>query len=658
MHATWNLHGCACLSLVGGSLQEVHQGFPHIAQPLSEYLTGEGTSRKSEWVSLAEDALKAFRVLKQACMTAPILAFVDYTEPFLLESDASKDGLGAVLSQKQADGWYHPIAYDSRALTPHEKNYHTTKLEFLVLKWAVTQHFMEYLPYQSLLVRTDNNLLTYIMLTPNLDTMGHQWDGALVWFNFELKYQKGHDNTVADALSWVTTWLDPDMVGSILNRVTMGPVDWVEVHNPAIVEGNHHLQQNVCVATGHAPVQMHATDRAEAQKEDLMWSTVLNWLKAQKKTDLKALLAEHASSEEGRLILHNWHNFMIHQGACTCAQCPSVRPMIFYSSWSPEPIISPPWPDAIGIQVIRDVTIPCLCYRSVSGGQAWPITWQSIKSCTHCLQHEGDLSKTPLHPIVATALMDLLHVDFTSIEMTLQLNRLPNITNILFQDHFTKHIMVYVIPNQTAKTVTKFLYQGYISIFRATAMLLIDWGVNFMSSIIDEMCKLLRMKKLYTTPYYPQMNGLVERSHHIIMQMIGKLGEEKKVDWPGHLAEIVHAYNATQSAMIGYSPHDLMFGHRPRLPVSFYFPTLRGTEVPRRRASTKCVDKYVATIQDWFWATLQEAQIQSTAEAQRQKQYYNQTTGAIGLKPGNVIFVKADAFQRKKIKDRWEDKPH
>ena len=81
-------------------------------------------------MSLSEDALKAFEALKQACMTAPILDFADYTKPFLLETDASKDGLGTVLSQKQANGWYHPVAYGSRALLPHEKNYHSTKLEY------------------------------------------------------------------------------------------------------------------------------------------------------------------------------------------------------------------------------------------------------------------------------------------------------------------------------------------------------------------------------------------------------------------------------------------------------------------------------------------------------------------------------------------------
>ena len=71
-----------------------------------------------------------------------------------------------VLSQKQADGHYHPVAYGSQALTAHKQNYHSTKLEFLALKWAITEHYMEYLLYQPFLVRTDNNPLTYIMTIP------------------------------------------------------------------------------------------------------------------------------------------------------------------------------------------------------------------------------------------------------------------------------------------------------------------------------------------------------------------------------------------------------------------------------------------------------------------------------------------------------------
>ena len=149
---------------------------------------------------------------------------------------------------------------------------------------------------------------------------------------------------------------------------------------------------------------------------------------------------------------------------------------------------------------------------------------QSIKSCIHCLLHESNLPKVPLHPMMATAPLELLHIDFTSIETTMELNQQPRVTNILvFQDYFMKYIMAYVTPNQTAKTVTKFLHQGYILIFGAPVKHLSDHGAN-----IDEMCMLLSMKKLQTMPYHQQTNGLVERSNQTIIQMIGKLREDKK----------------------------------------------------------------------------------------------------------------------------------
>ena len=80
---------------------------------------------------------------------------------------------GQFFYQKQEDGQFHPVAYGSWVLTTCERNYYSTKLEFLALKWAVMEHFKEYLLYQPFLVKTDNNPLTYIMTTPNLDATWH-----------------------------------------------------------------------------------------------------------------------------------------------------------------------------------------------------------------------------------------------------------------------------------------------------------------------------------------------------------------------------------------------------------------------------------------------------------------------------------------------------
>ena len=108
-----------------------------MAQPLHEHQSGEDAGKKNMHVTLTSDAQAAFKMLKKACLEAPVLVFADFNKPFLLEANASKLGLGKVLSQKQPDGQYHPVAYVSQSLTIHEHNYHSTKQEFLALKWAL-----------------------------------------------------------------------------------------------------------------------------------------------------------------------------------------------------------------------------------------------------------------------------------------------------------------------------------------------------------------------------------------------------------------------------------------------------------------------------------------------------------------------------------------
>ena len=127
-------------------------------------------------------------ILKDKIQSAPVLVFPDFDKPFLLDTDVSKEGLGY---------FWQPLPYTSR------ENYHSSKLEFLALKWSITEHFKEYLAYTPFVVRTDKNPLTYVLTTPNLDTTGHRWIGMLASFEFDLEYQKEVDNWVADVFSRV-----------------------------------------------------------------------------------------------------------------------------------------------------------------------------------------------------------------------------------------------------------------------------------------------------------------------------------------------------------------------------------------------------------------------------------------------------------------------
>ena len=125
------------------------KGFANIACPLYDVL---GKEVKMGPVDLPPEAWEAINILKRRVQSVPILVFPDFDKPFLLEMDASKEGLGVVLSQKQSDGCYHPVTFGSCSPTPSEKNYYSSKLEFLTLKWSITEHFKEYLAYSPFVV--------------------------------------------------------------------------------------------------------------------------------------------------------------------------------------------------------------------------------------------------------------------------------------------------------------------------------------------------------------------------------------------------------------------------------------------------------------------------------------------------------------------------
>ena len=110
-------------SFVGlvGHYRRFIKGFTNIVAPLYDLTSGENKDKKSEHLDLPQEALEAFDRLKAACLQDPILAFPDFGQPFLLETDASGKGLGAVLMQKQSDGRYHPIAYASHIMTETEQ---------------------------------------------------------------------------------------------------------------------------------------------------------------------------------------------------------------------------------------------------------------------------------------------------------------------------------------------------------------------------------------------------------------------------------------------------------------------------------------------------------------------------------------------------------
>ena len=171
--------------------------FAQVAHPL-HWLT-----RKDAPFDWSSECQVAFDDLKRRLVSAPVLAYPDFSKDFVLETDASYVGLGAVLSQLQDDGKLHPLSYASRALSTPEKNYPVTELETLAVVWAIS-HYRAYLYGHDVKVYTDHSAVKAVLGATNLSGKHARW-WTKVYANgvqsLEIVYRSGKENNNADALS-------------------------------------------------------------------------------------------------------------------------------------------------------------------------------------------------------------------------------------------------------------------------------------------------------------------------------------------------------------------------------------------------------------------------------------------------------------------------
>ena len=197
------------------------------------------------------------------------------------------------------------------------------------MKWVIAKQFQDYLHWKPFVVKTGNNPLTYILTTPNLDATLHCWVESLEGFTFSIKYQKGRDNAVADALSHVTSKLNAEAVKSILDGVSIGTTGGADAYEPMVTEADVRIHKQVeetsvqgCAT--HTCLNLYVMDLVAVQKEDPMLKIVMECISSNKVQDLRHLLGDHAMMEEGMAILRERKKIN------TPTVCPLSLP---YSSW-------------------------------------------------------------------------------------------------------------------------------------------------------------------------------------------------------------------------------------------------------------------------------------------------------------------------------------
>ena len=194
--------------------------YAHLARPLNKLTVGDNSHKKNSAVEWNDECEQAFQKLKQLCCETPVLANADYSKPFKLHTDTSELGFGAVLYQSQGEGPDHIIAYASRALSNTESRYPAHHLEFLALKWAVTNRFHKYLYGRKFDVHTGNNAMMYALTTAKLDVTGQHWVASLANYNFKLHCNLGKSNVEDNALlhiQWEHVTLDEAAIKAIID---------------------------------------------------------------------------------------------------------------------------------------------------------------------------------------------------------------------------------------------------------------------------------------------------------------------------------------------------------------------------------------------------------------------------------------------------------
>jgi len=301
------------------------KNFARIAKPIYDLLTSTGKNgqppSKTPTCWGREQQL-ALQELLRHLSHPPVMAYPDVSKPFTLHTDASKDGLGAVLYQNQ-DGVMRVIAYASRALSPAEKKYHlhAGKLEFLALKWAVADHFRDYLYYSpKFTVFTDNNPFTYILTSAKLNATGLRWINELADFLFEIKYRPGKANADADTPSRMPVSFENYMEScsevasqDVLDAVTSSIHETNSVQTAWLssLTAVPDILKEECVNIPTMP----RSELIAAQQEDPTIGRVLHFMQVGSRPTYQERKKESAIV---RQLLHEWNKLFIAEDGILC----------------------------------------------------------------------------------------------------------------------------------------------------------------------------------------------------------------------------------------------------------------------------------------------------------------------------------------------------
>ncbi|KAK7884629.1 hypothetical protein WMY93_027752 [Mugilogobius chulae] len=562
---------------------------------------------------------QAFSALKKALTESPILTPPDTNLPFVMDTDASDVGMGAVLSQLRPEG-EKVVAYFSKTFNKAERRYCVTRRELLAIVRAIG-HFRYYLCGLPFTIRTDHSALQWLMSFKEPEGQIARWLEELAPFNFKVEYRAGGRHANADAMS--RRPCDPD--------------------NCRYCGKREAREQELCADGPTCRVaQIHDAFEWRAQQEqDPDLQPVLQWVESGQRPQWNEVTGLSLATKG---LFEKFGALRVKDG-------------VLQRGWKEPATGEEKWQIVVP-KTLRD-TVLKTCHgttgaghfgvsktlRRLRNGFYWGQLRRDVEDfcrrCDLCASYKGPpgQSRAELQQLAVGAPMERVAVDIMGpFPRTDKGNRYV----LAAMDYFTKWPEAFAIPDQEAETVADTLVDGMFSRFGVAEVIHSDQGRNFESAVFSAMCERMGMQKTRTTPLHPQSDGLVERFNRTLAKQLAIVTAEHQRDWDMHLPLVLLAYRSSVQESTSCTPALLMLGRELRTPAEMFFG--RPPDTP----AVPPGPEYARRLQDRIETAHTFARDQLQKAGVRQKRNYDLRAKGKDFNAGDLVWV----FSPKRKKGR------
>ncbi|CAL9687324.1 unnamed protein product [Knipowitschia caucasica] len=599
------------------------RGFSCIAAPLF------ALQRKNCDFVWTPECDRAFCTLKKALTESPILTPPDTNLPFVMDTDASDAGMGAVLSQVGSHG-EKVVAYFSKTFNKAERRYCVTRRELLAIVRAIG-HFRYYLCGLPFTVRTDHSALQWLMSFKEPEGQIARWLEELAPYNFKVEYRAGSRHANADAMSRRPCALD----------------------GCRYCEKREAKEQELCVeeqagplCSGEGPIcevaELHDPLEWRAQQElDPDLQPVLQWVESGQRPQWSEVAGFSLATK----------------GLFEKFTTLRIKDRVLQRAWKEPATGEERWQTVVP-RALRDPVLKA-CHgtpgaghfgvsktlRRLRQGFYWGQLRRDVEDfcrrCDLCAAYKGPpgQSRAELQQLAVGAPMERVAVDIMGpFPRSDQGNRYV----LAAMDYFTKWPEAFAIPDQEAVTVADTLVEGMFSRFGAPEVIHSDQGRNFESAVFSAMCQRMGAQKTRTTPLHPQSDGLVERFNRTLAKQLAIITAEHQRDWDMHLPLVLLAYRSSVQESTACTPALLMLGRELRTPREMCFGR------PPHTPAVPPGPEYARRLQDRMETAHAFARDQLQKAGIRQKRNYDMRAKGRDFNPEDLVWV----FSPKRKKGR------